>query len=271
MSHRTALVCCSGIACDELYWTLLAPALSSERAVITWDYPYHGDSGPAGDPSEIEVRSLARHAAALVRHLQAGRVAFTGHSMGVQVMLEMFRLYPEKVSGMISIAGPYRHTVGNLYGTPAGRLILEAMGAAVRAQPELTQMFWRLAVSPQFADPVGRLGGLIGRAPPRLMDRYFRHLQTLDVGVLVEMFRAGQQHTAGDILEEISVPVLILHGTHDVMTPLALAQEMAQRIPGAELVAVDGGAHTLPIDDPPLIHREVSRFLRKKVDVELRS
>lgn len=265
-SERTPVVCCSGIACDDVYWTYLAPELSKERQVVTWDYPWHGDSGPPGDRREISVPSLARHAHALFERTGLPPAVFVGHSMGVQVILECFRLFPDEVAALISIAGPYAHTVGHLYGTNLGHYLLTALEAAAKGQPEITTLLWRLAVTPQVADPLGRASGLIGRAPPELMARYFRHLATLDPAGLFEMFRAGHDHSADDLLEKIDVPVLILHGSSDVMSPFRLAQEMAERIPGAELVRVEGGAHTLPIEDPDAINGAIRRFLEEKVD-----
>lgn len=262
----TPLICCSGIACDEMYWSFLAPALGAERRVITWDYPYHGDSSAAGDKSEITITSHARHAEELMGHLQIDRGVFVGHSMGVQVVLEIFNRNPGAVAGMIFIAGPHQNTVGHLYGTGVGRYILSFIELGAKLQPAVAQLLWTIAVTPELADPVGRIGGLIGRAPRELMARYFDHLARLDVGILAEMFKHGQEHSAEEVLGRIDVPVLILHGTHDVMTPLTLAEEMAERIPNAELVAIEGGAHTLPIEDPDLINRETRRFLRRRVD-----
>lgn len=265
-SPLTPLVCCSGIACDELYWTLLAPALAPERQVITWDYPYHGDSGPAEDPQEITVPSLAKHAQAVMDKIGIERAALAGHSMGVQVALDVYRQFPERVAGLALIAGPYRHTVGHLYGTAVGELLLTLMEIGTKFQPDWAQTLWTLAVTSGLPDPIGRFGGLIGRAPPRMMERYFRHLGTLELGPLLEMFKHGQMHSADNLLEKIEVSVLLLHGTNDVMTPIALAEEMAERIPDAELVALDGGAHTLPIEDPDVVNQEVRRFLMRKVD-----
>lgn len=265
-TDATALICFSGIACDEVYWVPLARDLSQERLVITWDYPYHGDSSKAGDPDEITISALARHADEVRKAASVEQAALTGHSMGVQVMLDYYRLFGERVAGMISIAGPYQHTVGHLYGTNVGHGILTLLLTTATVQPAMAQILWRLAVTPQFADPLGRVGGLIGRAPAEVMSRYFNHLATIDLVPLLKMFKAGQEHSAADMLEKIDVPVLILHGTHDVMTPLALAEEMGRKIPAAELVAVEGGAHTLPAEDPVLIASEMRRFLGKRVD-----
>lgn len=265
-SGLTPVVFCSGIACDDVYWTLLAPAIARERLVITWDYPFHGDSGPPGDPDEITVQSLAKHAIELMNHIDMSSAVLAGHSMGVQVILETYRREPGRIAGLIALAGPYRQTVGHLYGTNIGPHVLKILEAAGRARPEMIRPLWRLAVDPRIADPLGRAAGLIGQAPVEFLRRYFNHLATLDPITLFAMFRAGHEHSAEDILPAIRVPVLILHGTNDVMTPFPLALEMKERIPDCELVAVEGGAHTLPVEDPDLIESELVRFLKKRID-----
>ncbi|MEO7803324.1 MAG: alpha/beta hydrolase, partial [Actinomycetota bacterium] len=46
-TKNMAVVFCSGIACDDIYWSYLAPELARDRLVLTWDYPFHGRSGPS--------------------------------------------------------------------------------------------------------------------------------------------------------------------------------------------------------------------------------
>jgi pimeloyl-ACP methyl ester carboxylesterase len=265
-SDLTPVVCCSGIACDDLYWTFLAPELSKERQVVTWDYPWHGDSGPPEDRSEISVASLAHHADALLEYLSVPPAAFVGHSMGVQVILEFWHQYREDVAALIPIAGPFARTVGSLYGTGIGRYLLKLLETGAKLQPDLTALLWRTAFQASIADPIGRLGGLIGHVPAAQMERYFSHLRQLDPVGLLEMFGMGQAHSAEDYLDEIDVPVLIIHGKADVMSPFILAQQMAQRIPDAELVGVEGGAHTLPLEDPEMINSTVRNFLKARAD-----
>lgn len=260
-TSKLAVVFCSGIACDDVYWQDLAPAVAQDRLAITWDYPIHGDSGPPGDPQEITVTSLARHALALMDHEGIEQAILIGHSMGVQVMFETYRQAPERVMGMVPIAGPFANTVGDLYGTNLGHYLLAFSEAAARLNPGLAQLVWKAASVPSIADRIGRATGLIGRAPRESMKRYFQHVANLDAVTLLAMFRSGQEHTAEDLLEQIDVPVLIMHGTKDVMSTFDQALKMAEMIPGAELVAVEGGAHTLPVEDPELIAREVKRFL----------
>jgi pimeloyl-ACP methyl ester carboxylesterase len=62
-------------------------------------------------------------------------------------------------------------------------------------------------------------------------------------------------------LEGIRVPVLIVHGTADRAAPFAQGQEMARRIPGAELLAIEGGDHVALFTHREVIHPRVARFL----------
>ncbi|HLF70179.1 MAG TPA: alpha/beta hydrolase, partial [Actinomycetota bacterium] len=266
---KVPLVLCSGIACDDVHWSFLAPDMGAERMVITWDYPYHGDSGPAADPDNIGLDSLSHHAAALLESLQLDEVVVAAHSMGTQVMFELYRREPSKVRALISIAGSFGHTVGHLYGTQIGTRMLDLLQLGVRLNATAAALAWRIGSTPAFADRFGRALGLIGSgAPVDLMARYFHHVGSMDPDALFRMFREGQNHSAEDLLPNIDVPVLILHGRRDVMTPIQLAEKMNELIPDARLVAFESGAHTLPIEEPVAISQEITAFLAECVEAQ---
>jgi class 3 adenylate cyclase len=63
-----------------------------------------------------------------------------------------------------------------------------------------------------------------------------------------------------DILPAITAPTLVLHRTEDLLMPLAAGRAIAQAIPGARLVELDGRDH-LPIVEPEQILDEVEEFL----------
>ena len=47
-------------------------------------------------------------------------------------------------------------------------------------------------------------------------------------------------------LSELDVPTLVVHGTEDPFFPLPHGQALADEIPGARLLAVDGMGHQVP-------------------------
>ena len=62
-------------------------------------------------------------------------------------------------------------------------------------------------------------------------------------------------------LEGIGVAVLVVHGTADRAAPFAQGQEMARRIPGAELLAIEGGDHVSIFTHREIVRPRVARFL----------
>ncbi len=73
-------------------------------------------------------------------------------------------------------------------------------------------------------------------------------------------------------LEQIAVPVLVVHGTADRMVPFAEhAQPLATRIPGAEFYAIAGGEHVAIFTHRDEVQRRVSTFLAKHAPVTSRA
>jgi pimeloyl-ACP methyl ester carboxylesterase len=65
-------------------------------------------------------------------------------------------------------------------------------------------------------------------------------------------------------LEQIAVPVLVVHGTGDRLVPFTPhATALAGRIPGAELLAIEGGEHVAIFTHRSEVRARVSRFLRE--------
>jgi 3-oxoadipate enol-lactonase len=62
-------------------------------------------------------------------------------------------------------------------------------------------------------------------------------------------------------LAAIEAPVLVITGSQDILTPVADAEELAERIPNAELVIVAGAAHAVMAEHAGTFNHEVLDFL----------
>jgi pimeloyl-ACP methyl ester carboxylesterase len=259
-----AVVLANGIVCTDTDWTFLYPYLSEHgHRVVFWDYRAHGRSGPPANPNEITMTSHARDLWAVADAAGVERVVLVGHSMGVQTVLEAYRLAPSRVAGLVAIAGPYEHPAKTFYGRSVLHHALPFVELSVMPIPALTRMVWRsLMEQGDLMYWSGRMGRMIGaNADKQLMAEYFAHLSKLDPLVCFRMVQAMRDHSAKDLLASIEAPTLVLAGAMDVMTPPRLAEEMAEAIPDARLEIVADGSHTLPIDDPDLVNRLVEEFV----------
>jgi pimeloyl-ACP methyl ester carboxylesterase len=65
-------------------------------------------------------------------------------------------------------------------------------------------------------------------------------------------------------LGRVEVPVLVVHGTEDRMVPFPLhGKRLAERIPGAELLAIPGGEHVSIFTHRDEVRARVVRFMRQ--------
>jgi pimeloyl-ACP methyl ester carboxylesterase len=65
-------------------------------------------------------------------------------------------------------------------------------------------------------------------------------------------------------VETIRVPTLIMHGTEDHLVPYAHGLFVAESVPGAELYAIHGGAHTIVVTHAEQVLSRLFSFLGKQ-------
>jgi len=65
-------------------------------------------------------------------------------------------------------------------------------------------------------------------------------------------------------LEDIAVPTLVITGDEDPVYPPSLAQDMARRIPGAELAVLQGCGHLSNLEQPERFNAALLDFLSRR-------
>ena len=63
------------------------------------------------------------------------------------------------------------------------------------------------------------------------------------------------------LLPTVSCPTVVIHGADDRLIPLAMGQEIASAIPGAELVTIEDAGHFLFREQPRAARAAVADFL----------
>lgn len=267
-----AILCCNGIACTaHAYWEPIVDALAGDARVILWDYRGHGRSGPPGNSAEVIIPSFARDAIAVMEATDTLDAALIGHSMGVQVILEIYRAFPDVVDALIAVAGPYERPLGSTYGLPLGRLSLPFLEFATEYLHDPLEALWHAGFRTDLPYLIARAGFMVGpKASRDDMRNYFKGLGDLDIAMLVRMFRAMDMHSAADVLPMIDIPTLIVAGGIDLLTPPWIARRMAAAVTDAELLVIPSAGHALPIEAPDELNSAVTRFLTERVWTERR-
>lgn len=259
-------VLCDGILCDGYIWRYLRDDATRFGDVVHWNYRGHGRSGPPAVDENVHVRD---HAADLVRvreHVGGARHLLIGHSMGCQVVLEGYRQRPEGVAGLVLLCGSYGRVTETFHGNDLLARVLPFAIESVVKRPGLARALWSRLPAKLAAEIVMRSGEVDAASirPADLMP-YLEHMTHVDLPMFLRMLRAAGEHSAADLLEAIDVPVLVVAGDRDSFTPSALAVEMAQRIPRATFVMLEGGTHVAPLEQPGALSRALAAFVRDAV------
>lgn len=265
-----ALLLVNGLGGNLIAWGHQIARLGPHYRILTWDYRglYASALTPAQKAARVAV-DIPRHAKdalAVLDHFGVERAVAVGWSMGVQLDFELARRAPERILGMVQIAGSYGRALSTTWFGRAGEhVILPAMG-----------VFKHLAShGGWFVDKALELGLLFGTArtlgvvAPTLDVGLARELVAaymgLDFDVYNRILATLGQHDAREDLPHLRLPVLVLAGDRDPMTPDWLSRRMASALPDAELVIVPGGSHYLPLEFPDRVNAVIAEWLRRKL------
>lgn len=234
--------------------------------MVHWHYPGHGQSPPPRTPRGYSIPSLADDGVTVLDAADLPGAVVIGHSMGVQVALEIHRRHRARVQGLVLVCGSPGHPLDTFHDTSVLRSALPALRRTAEAAPRGVSALARAMVRSGVALELA----LLFEVNPELVHRedlepYFEHFLKMDPRVFLRAMQAASEHSAEDHLVAVDVPTLVIAGDRDRFTPAWLSRRMALEIPGAELLMVPGGSHTTPLEVPTRLQSAVADFLRRRV------
>jgi pimeloyl-ACP methyl ester carboxylesterase len=145
-------------------------------------------------------------------------------------------------------------------------MILPKVLDLAEKQPDLVRAVWS-RIPAEMALKLALRAGELDPSKVHAEDilPYLQHMTHVDFPMFLRMVRAAGEHSAEDLLPEIKVPTLIVAGERDTFTPPFLAESMAKRIPGAELLMLKNGSHVAPLEQHELADQRITEFVRDRV------
>jgi pimeloyl-ACP methyl ester carboxylesterase len=255
----------NGLGGSLYAWTHQVRHFENQYRLISWDQRglYRSEAPP--DRGALDVPAHARDALAVLDAEGVSKVVVWGWSMGVQVALELWRRAPDRIAAIVlinGVAGKPWTTVANL--PQVGRVVPSVLGALRRAPKIISTCSKRVATwkgTPMWAKRLGFAGATLDLA---LFTELARSFGDLDFDIYVHTLEQLGEHDAHDVLPTIRVPLLMVAGGRDVMTPRGAAERIAREVPNAELLVVPHGTHYLALEYPELVNLRIERFLRDR-------
>jgi 3-oxoadipate enol-lactonase len=186
---------------------------------------------PSG--GRITMDDYARGIARLLDRLEIDDAIIGGLSMGGYVTFALYRLAPERFTGMIlADTRPGADSPDGRAARAKMRELLAAHGVAAIAD----QMLPKLLSPDADSDVISRVRRMIEAVPP----------QAIDAALAAMMERPDSTPD----LPRMSCPTIVIVGEHDQVTPLAEAERMQAMLPRSRLTVIPGAGHLANVECP---------------------
>ncbi len=250
------LLVCNGLGTPPEAW----PRLLSEHPdyhVAGWNHRGGLGSDRPADPERITVEDHVDDAFALMDAMGWDQAVVVGWSIGVNVAFEMASQHPDRIAGVVALAGvpggtfeasfaslmvpkPLRRHVA-MGVVQGGRLLGGPLTALAKAVPK----------GRNFAEVLRWSGFMMPHSNPDDAVPWIQAFLEHDFQWYFTLGVAAAKHQPVDV-SGVQVPVTIAAGGFDVMTSMRDVVAFAETIPHA-VVHVLHGTHMLPLEFPDRI------------------
>jgi pimeloyl-ACP methyl ester carboxylesterase/UDP:flavonoid glycosyltransferase YjiC (YdhE family) len=219
-------------------WKAQVPYLSRYFRVITMDARGNGRSDRPLTGYDFATRyGDMRAVLAEAARAPFGIVAFSCASMlAVRHAVE----HPEQVSHLVLISGQYSQSLPQPFEEKVAKVFRHDFDG------------WRARLATKCAPEPHSL---------KAIEDAISWMGESTADIYIEALQQIEKDNVWDLLPQVRVPTLLIHGTRDPIVPYAHGKRFAEAVPGATLVTFEGGGHSLPGREAAKVNRLIRDFV----------
>ncbi|MFE7975398.1 alpha/beta fold hydrolase [Streptomyces shenzhenensis] len=266
-----------GYCLSQDSWHFQRAALRGVVRTVYWDQRSHGRSGRGvaqrRDDVPLTIEQLGRDLKAVIEAaVPEGPMVLVGHSMGGMTVMALAAQYPELIRERVVAAALVGTSSGRLgevnFGLPlagvnAVRRVLPGVLKALGQQAALVEK-GRRATADLFAGIIKRYSFASRDVDPAVERFAERMIESTPIDVVAEFYPAFTDHDKTEALTYFEdMPVLVLAGVRDLITPSEHSEAIADLLPEAELVLVPDAGHLVMLEHPEVVTDRLADLLTR--------
>jgi len=273
-SGKPTIVFVHGLALDmgTFYFQRRALAERGDHRLVFYDQPGHGRSGRLKS-GNYDIAQLGKSLAAVLdATVPDGHIILVGHSMGGMTIMAFAEQYPEwfgkRVTGVVLMSTSAGLIDKTKLGIPTlvarasapffplwGRAAHLGGGTIDRARLASSDLAWLLTRRYGFGD---------AKPSPSLVTFVESMNSKTSVETLTKYLRTLYDHDRVPALSVLrGVPVLVIVGTKDYLTPVVHSEAILKHLPEAELIKIDNSGHVVMLEKADEVNAALLPFLEK--------
>jgi len=250
---------CNALGLSPYAWPDL---LRPDCGVRVWSWNARGTGGSDRpvDLDRVGVDAFAEDAVAVLDAAGIDACPVLSWSLGVDTAAELMGSHPERVTGLLSVAGVPGAGGGRSAASSVAGLLRHALTLGVGRVVDSTSWFVspvtrRIPVTPLLTGLLRHSVVMLPRAPQDAVALTVKELLATDVDWYMHLALAWSRHR-GVPLTNISVPTTFMAGAYDLFTRPSQVRAAAQRMANSRLVEVPG-THFLPLERGDRVRQEL--------------
>ncbi|MFZ3472345.1 alpha/beta fold hydrolase [Streptomyces sp. 4.24] len=273
---QPTVVFCHGYCLAQDSWHFQRAALRGLVRAVYWDQRSHGRSARGlsqADGEPVTFEQLGHDLAAVIAAAAPeGPLILVGHSMGGMTVMGLADQFPDlvrdRVAGVV-LVGTSSGRLGEVtYGLPsvgfgAVRRILPGVLKALGSQVELVEK-GRRATADLFAGMVKMYSFASRDVDPGVARFAERLIEGTPIDVVAEFYPAFGAHDKTAALQRFAdIPVTVIAGDRDMVTPPDHSRAIKEALPSAELVVLESAGHLMMLEHPETVTRLLTELLAR--------
>jgi pimeloyl-ACP methyl ester carboxylesterase len=266
-----------GYCLNQDSWHFQRAALRGVVRTVHWDQRSHGRSGRGvaqlEDRTPVTIDQLGRDLLAVIEAaVPEGPIVLVGHSMGGMTVMALADHFPELIRDRVvavALVGTSSGRLGEVnFGLPvagvaAVRRVLPGVLKALGQQAALVER-GRRATADLFAGVIKRYSFASRDVDPAIERFAERMIEGTPIDVVAEFYPAFTEHDKTAALARFTeMPVLVLAGVKDLVTPSEHSEAIADLLPDAELVLVPDAGHLVMLEHPEVVIDRLADLLMR--------
>lgn len=241
------------------HWKMMIPYLSRHYRVVTYDPVGNGNSGRVYHSARYGARPSMDDALAVLDTTETANAVVAGVSMGGHLATLLGALHPDRIDGIVSIAGAHQWMADSPLRQQYDRMFEPTTDP--EGWEKYNVHYWR----ENWADFIEFFLAEACSDPhsTKLLDDTTEWAMETDGEVIALASECGPTLDAAAVeagIAAMTMPFLMIHGTGDRIQPFESSVALQQHIPHAELVKLDGAGHLPNGRHPVKINHLIKNF-----------
>lgn len=254
-----------GLVCSNHHWRYQVDYFD-ERGyqILMHDYRGHFQSSGKNDLEKITFPQMAKDLKDLCGFLGIKKAYMLGHSMGVNVTLQVAKDYPDLVQGMVLISGTFMPVNDVMFDSNIMEFISPLLESATKKYPDFVAKLWTsTGMNPLVKHIIHTTGFNKARVSKEFIEIYLNRVGQLGPEIFFQLFNEMTRQNITSSLDRMRMPALVIGGEKDNVIPNHLQRTLASILPNSETYFFINGSHVPQADFPELINERMELFISK--------